>query len=191
MSGMSQGGRAMHGGESYRDTVRQSLQGQGGLAPDKPRGGSPASIGARLAEIMDRHQAMTAGAYRGFVVEDEIIGKDYLLRPLKADFILWRYEWRQPLALAVQSQDSSGSADQKLAHKIESLRRGSPLPFAVLLAGRVFERSNPEIAEAVSLVQVEDFARFLMLFVGMGQFDTWIISRQMALPQPTLGSVTA
>lgn len=183
MSVKAKTGRAVAGGEFYREQARGALE-HGGLCIARPGWSGTAGVEAAAQHELDTFRGVTGGRYAGLAFRNAPLCRSVFPgRTVDADFLLWRYDWDRPLALFVRSQEVSGSAEDKLAGLMLSLSRHSPLPCAVLLAGDHFTADSDAVrfvgGEAAALPAI-----FRHVFVGTGEFLTWVNHAGMSNPAP-------
>ena len=170
----SQGGKAVRSGQEYREQIRHLLVSSGGLHPISLPGLEPGRIAARMQAELSQSRPLLEATHSGIVAEDAPLCLGLYRSPLLADFVIQKWDWPEPLALLVQSQDGKGSADGKVACDIEGAVQRCPIPFGSVLLGEWFERTRPSVASYAQerLTEVEKGFR---AFVGMGALTTWVI----------------
>ncbi len=186
---MSRKSQAQQAGDSsslYVEQVGKALAGSG-LFVGKATWRGPSAV---LMECRQSRDAFSRWGtqYQGLVLSDAPLCVNLFGQTLSAEFIVWRAEWPEPLALFVRVQEESGTAEQKLPFLVESLfsfNSPSPMACAVVLAGDRF--GQPDSGAAAYVRRQAESRTRLLAFIGMAAFLTWV-NRGMILSDPPGGA---
>lgn len=178
----TQGGEANFKGENCLDAVRLALLRDGGLTPGPKK--AKAGLPALLEECRAGRKGLRQGSDDGYLWSDFPLCDSVYSRPFAVPYVAYRWDWKEPLAIAVRSQDIKGSVDEKLVYLLHTLILGSPIPFCLVLLGEWFiEDEGIRAWAARGLEQPRHEGRYRRVFVGEDDFKSWIHSGMKELPK--------